>query len=95
MGKSWCCPYRETDPQTSPSVSCSQIISRKDAIFFVGNSEFRYTIFFKKEDKNGKKFAKIDDDNLEWKIEKAHFKFDNLFNGNQLMGMYLLLLRAK
>uniref|UniRef100_A0AAR5QFK0 Uncharacterized protein n=1 Tax=Dendroctonus ponderosae TaxID=77166 RepID=A0AAR5QFK0_DENPD len=51
----------------------------------INNSEFRYTFSFKKEEKHGKEYAKIDDDNLEWKIERAHFKFDDLFNGNQQM----------
>ncbi|XP_066156125.1 protein takeout-like [Euwallacea fornicatus] len=52
----------------------------------IKNFELKYYVSYKLEKKQGVNYAKLQrDDTLEWKIEKAHFRFDNLFNGNKQM----------
>lgn len=42
---------------------------------------------YKKQSRKDKEYAIIQgDDSLSWNIEKVSFKFDNLFNGNKIMG---------
>lgn len=40
---------------------------------------FKYSLF----EKNGVKYGKIHDDNIEYHIKRAYFYLGNLFNGNK------------
>lgn len=51
------------------------------------NTNLKYSLFYKIEIKGGLHYSVVETgDKLEWKIEKAYFKFDNLFSGNKAMG---------
>ncbi|XP_066262373.1 uncharacterized protein [Euwallacea similis] len=53
----------------------------------IKNFDLKYHVSYNLEERDGVIYAKLRrDDTLEWKIEKAHFRFDNLFNGNKQMG---------
>ncbi|XP_066156126.1 protein takeout-like [Euwallacea fornicatus] len=53
----------------------------------IDSVNLEYTIFYKIEIRHGKEFSIIDDnDKLDWKFKKVHFRFDNLFGGNRAMG---------
>lgn len=52
------------------------------------NTNLKYSFFYKIEIKGGLHYSVLETgDKLEWTIEKAFFKFDNLFSGNKAMGM--------
>lgn len=53
----------------------------------IENSVFKYSLSFELVEKDGVEYAIIqDNDSLDYKIGKAYFKLENLFNGNQQMG---------
>ncbi|KAL1492276.1 hypothetical protein ABEB36_012750 [Hypothenemus hampei] len=50
------------------------------------NTDFVYKMTYTTTVKNGKAYVKPAKDDLKWKIAKAYFQLDNLFNGNVQMG---------
>ncbi|KAF7285564.1 hypothetical protein GWI33_010474, partial [Rhynchophorus ferrugineus] len=51
------------------------------------NGDLEYTFKYRLEDKNGVEYSMVEpDDVMEFKIEKAHYNFENLFNGNKQLG---------
>ncbi|KAF7286224.1 hypothetical protein GWI33_006912 [Rhynchophorus ferrugineus] len=53
----------------------------------IENGTFRYSFTYRIEEIDGVEYGRMDpNDKLEFNIEKAHFNFDNLFNGNKEMG---------
>lgn len=55
--------------------------------FIVENADLKYVFSYKKLTRKDKEYAIIQgDDSLSWDIKNVYFKFDNLFNGNKIMG---------
>ncbi|CAH0557643.1 unnamed protein product [Brassicogethes aeneus] len=50
------------------------------------DGDFIYDTYWTFVEKNSQQFAKINNTKLDMKLKRAHFNFENLFNGDKLLG---------